>query len=518
VPVNLLAVLLALSPVIVIFSLLVLRRTAADVAGVVGWVFTIAVAWLYFRTPLSIIFQASLTGIVASLPISLVVATSILQVTIMIETGAIARIVALVKTVSPRNQAVQIMIINVGFGTLLTALGAVPVSILPPIMLALGYSSFAAIALPAIGYDALCTYALLGIPVVVFSNFVGKPVAEVGGFFARFMPVISTCIALGMLWLAGRWPLVRRGLLPALLAGLTAGFLAIGMNALGLVTLTGIVAGAGVVGMMLLYLRVAGHPLRDRSTLGEGDLTAERRISLAAALSPWLFLIVFAFLVNAPFLPFFDLAFNKLALPVKIIPNAAEKVRPLWQAYFWILVATLLSLPFLKPTRAQLATSLRKWLSRAPRPVLAAAIFFAIAYVINQSGKGVDWALATPTNNMVYVLATAAAAAFGHLYPLVSPFLGLLGGFISGSETSSIAMLTALHLQTAQQIGASGILIAAASGIGGGLASAISPAKLQNASASIDRIGEEAPVLRTTFIVSLAITAVCAIMALIWAC
>ena len=30
-------------------------------------------------------------------------------------------------------------------------------------MIALGYSSFVAIALPALGYDALCTYALLGI-------------------------------------------------------------------------------------------------------------------------------------------------------------------------------------------------------------------------------------------------------------------------------------------------------------------------------------------------------------------
>ena len=45
----------------------------------------------------------------------------------------------------------------------------------------------------------------------------------------------------------------------------------------------------------------------------------------------------------------------------------------------------------------------------------------------------------------------------------------------------------------------------------------ISPAKLQNAAASIDRIGEEAQVLRVTFVISLVITAVCAVMALIWA-
>ncbi len=43
----------------------------------------------------------------------------------------------------------------------------------------------------------------LSVPVVVFANFVGLPVEQVGGYFARFMPVITSCIALGMLWIAG---------------------------------------------------------------------------------------------------------------------------------------------------------------------------------------------------------------------------------------------------------------------------------------------------------------------------
>jgi lactate permease len=514
---NMLAVLLALSPVIVILLLLVLRRTPADVAGVIGWICTVLVAGLYFQTPLSVTLRASLSGIVASLPITLVVATSILQVTIMIETGAIARVVALIKSVAPGDQVVQIMLINVGFGTLLTALGAVPVSILPPIMIALGYSSFTAIALPAIGYDALTTYALLGIPVVVFAGFVGLPVSEAGTYFARFMPVISTCIALGMLWLVGRWTLVRRGLVPALIAGLTAGFICIAMNIAGMVTLTGIAAGLGVIVAMLVWLKARRKPLSDRSLLSREDLEAEGRMSLWAAILPWILLTAFALLVNAPFLPFFDLTFKRWAMPLEIIPGAPERVRPFWQAYFWILVSTLVALPFLKPTRAQIETSMQKWLKRAPRPVLAAAIFFAIAFVINHSGKGTDWVLADPGNNMVHVLATAAAAAFGRLYPLIAPFLGLLGGFVSGSETSSIAMLTDLHLATSERIGASGLMVAAASGIGGGLASVISPAKLQNASASIDRIGEESQVLRTTFVVALVITAICAVMTLVWA-
>jgi lactate permease len=514
---GILTVILALSPIIVILLLLTLRRTAADIAGLVGWIIAIAVAWLYFQTPLSVVLGASAAGLIASLPIALVVATSLYQMTVMMETGAIRRLVVLIKSVAPQDQVAQILIINIGFCTLLTALGAVPVSILPPIMMALGYTSFVAIALPAIGYDALCTYALLGVPVVVFANFVKMPVDDVGWLFARFMPVISTCIAFGMLWIVGRWKLVVKGFIPTILAGLTAGFIAIGMNAIGVVTLTGIAAGIGVIIVMLLYLKVSGKKIIDRGKLQEDDFAAERGMSLARAISPWIILTAASLIVNAPFLPFFDLFFKQWSMPVNIIPGAPEKIRFLWQAYFWILVSTLLSFPFLRPSRAQLALSWKKWLKRAPRPVFAAAVFFAIAFIINHSGKTADWKLLDPMHNMVHVVAGAAAGFFGTAYPLVAPFLGLLGGFISGSETSSIAMLTALHLATAEKIGAFGLLIAAASGIGGGLASVISPAKLQNAAASIDRIGEESKVIRTMFVISIAITAVCAVLAYLWA-
>jgi len=514
---NLLTILFAIAPVIIIFLLLAVRHTPADLAGLIGWIVTALIAWLYFKTALNVVFLSSLGGLVASLPITLVVATSIFQVTIMQETGAIARIVALLKTISPTDKIVQIMLINVGFGTLLTSLGAVPVSILPPIMLSLGYSSFVAIALPAIGYDALTTYALLGIPVVVFANTVGRPVAEVGIYFARFMPVISTCIALGMLWIIGGWRTMVKGSIPAILSGLVAGFICIGMNSIGLITVTGIAAGSGVILAMLVYLLLRRKPIIDRSKMDASDQLAEARLPLLAAISPWIILTVCSLLVNAPFLPFFNLTFNRLSMPLEIIPAAPEKIRMFWQAYFWIAISTLLSIPLLKASPGIIKISVQKWLKRAPRPVFSAAVFFAIAYLINNSGKDAAWQIIQLNGNMVALLAKASATAFNQFYPLIAPFLGLFGGFISGSETSSIVMLTNLHLSTAKEIGAIGLIVAAASGIGGGLASVISPAKLQNAAASIDRIGEETQVIRTTAVISLVITAICALMAMVWA-
>ncbi len=514
---DILSVLLAFFPVIAIFLLLLVYRVAADTAGYIGWAVAAAVAVLYFNTPVEVVLTASVAGLVASLPIALVMAASIMQITLMQETGAVARVVALMKTIAPGQQTVQIMIINVGFGILLTSLGAVTVSILPPIMIALGYSTFAAILLPAIGYDALCTYALLGIPAVVYAQFIGKPVNEVGMYFAQYMPVISTCIALGMLQLTGGTAMVRKGLVPALIAGLTAGGIAILMAQAGLVTITGIAAGLGVIVALVIYVKLTGKQLQDRSLLNDADLAAEKRLSLARATSPWIILTVFSLILNAPFLPFFDLTFKQWSMPLNIIPGSPERLRLFWQAYFWVVVCTFLALPVMKATREQVVRGLKTSAKRAGRPIMSASVFFAIAYVMNHSGKGIDWKLAVPTNNMIYVMADASSMAFGTFYAAVAPFLGLLGGFISGSETSSIAMLTKLHLSTAEKIGAIGPVIAAGSAIGGGLASVISPAKLQNAASSIDKIREASQAIRPAFVVSMLITTVVAAMTMFWA-
>lgn len=523
-----LSVLFAVSPVLVIFLLLVLRRTPADIAGLAGWGVTLLVAVLYFKTAVGVALGASLAGIVSSFPISLMVAASIFQMTFMIETGAVRRIVVAMKSISPGDRIQQILMINIGFGSLVTALGATPVSILPPIMLALGYSSFVAIALPAIGYDSLCTYALLSIPAVVFTD-VLSPIAKAAGMtltlkqagflFARYIPFVTTGIALGMFWIVGRWRMVAEGLVPAVLTGLVAGLCCYAMAAADLVPLTGIVAGLAMILLAAFILKVRGRPVYAERGLTVEDLAAKGSMGLLRAFSPWILLLLFATLVNLKVLPFFRILFEQLPFAIPIVPGRPTATRFLWQAYTWVLVSTLVAAIWLRPTREQWRSILRKSAKRAPRPVLAAAIYFAIALVIDHSGKNAAWMLADRSLNMIAVVASTAAATFGSAYGLAAPYLGLLAGFISGSETSSIAMLSRFHTETAAALGKPigiGLLLAAAGGIGGGLASVISPAKLQNAAAIIDRIGEEGRVLRTTVLISLLLTLLTAVATLIW--
>ncbi len=533
------SVILAISPVVVIFLLMTWGRRSADVAGAIGWVYTALLAAFYFHTAWSVILVASVAGFVASFPISLMVVTSIFQINVMEEAGAIRRLVVFMKTLASENRAVQVMLINVGAGTLLAALGATPVSSLPPIMHSLGYSAFVAIALPAIGYDALCTYALLGVPVVVFAD-VAKAItgqeftpAQVGLYFAQYMPVITSLIALSMLWLVGGWREIRRGWHIALITGVSAGVIAIEMNLVGLPTLTGVVAGAGVILVMLAYQQLFGGRIIDRARIRPDDLAVEATMGLGRATLPWILLVVFSALTNFVALGLHHVLFTRWAMPLEIIPGKPERLRMAWQAYTWVLIATLIAAPFYRMGKARFGAALRKTLRRAPRPAFAAGVYFANAYGLNHSGKAPTTAggkaawIMDPTGgiNMVKVVADACAAFFHQAYAGVAAFLGLLGGFISGSETSSIAMLSKLHFDTVALVFAAeserrvvgiGLLVAAVSAIGGGLASVLSPAKLQNAAAVIDQIGMEGKVIRSTVVIALIMVLAAALMTFVF--
>lgn len=503
---------LACLPILLVLVLLLRWGVAAHIAGFFALAITVASAWLWCDTSPEVMMRAGMAGALGSLPVVLVMAASMFQIIVMEEAGAMQRLVAVMKSIAPGQKAVQVMLINVGFGILLTSLGATTVAILPPIMIALGYSAFAAVVLPAIGYEALCSYALLGVPVVVFAGLTGQNVAAAGLYFAFFMPVMSVCVAMGMLWLMGGLKMLRSGFMPALVAGLVAGLVPLALAWSGMVTLTGVFAGLAVVLVLMVYVKATGKPLMDASMLEEKDWESMRRFSLARACSPWLVLIVVSLLLNTPALPFFEVAFKTWSMPVELVPGAPEYLRVFWQPWFWVFVSTLVCAPLLRVSGRQLGHAAAKAWKRGSRPCFAAVLFFMLAYIMNHSGKNADWQLVDQSRNMVEALAFATASIFGASYPLMAPFLGLAGGFLTGSQTSSMAMFTSLHLTVSANIQASGLFVAAASGVGGGLASVIAPSKVQLAAASIDQPEIVAAVMKPALVVVLIITLVLGVM------
>ncbi|MDF2655293.1 MAG: L-lactate permease [Bacillota bacterium] len=519
-------------PILVILAMLLIWKKPADITGVAGWIAVSILAFLFFDTSLEVIARSSVAGLIKSFAVSLIVAASLLQMALMQTSGALRRVIVFIKTIALDNRAIQIIMINVGFGTLMVSVGATPVSLLPPILLALGYTTYSAIALPAIGYDSLCTYALLGAPIVVLVDVVngfllaGDPAATpitlgmAAEIFCLFVPVTAVMIGFCMLWIADRWNGVKKGFLPCITAGIIIAIVAYLTSRMdNLVPLTGVFCGAAVILAMVAYLKLTGKKIIDRSRLTNEELELEASMPLWKAVSPWAILIVLILALNLP-KDLFEFFYYDFTMPINGLTANGTPIatRFLWNAYTWIFVSVFLSIPILKPSTEQLGSTFKLWAKRAPRPAFAAAIFFSIGEVMNMSGFNMT-TQAFDHPSMIQILADASAKAFNQLYVVVVPYIGLLGGFITGSEASTIGMFGKYALATSKNLGLSTpamILIIGGLAFGGGLASVISPAKLQNAAASIDKFGEETKVIPMAFVFSIILVTVTALLAALY--
>lgn len=131
-------------------------------------------------------------------------------------------------------------------------------------------------------------------------------------------------------------------------------------------------------------------------------------------------------------------------------------------------------------------------------PMVTIAAVLALAYVMNASGMTV----------CLGIWCTRAGRAF----PLISPVLGWLGVFLTGSDTSSNVLFGGLQKAAAERLGINPLLTGAANASGGVMGKMISPQSLAVACAATGMVGDEGSLLRFTLRHSLVLLAVICVM------
>jgi lactate permease len=127
-------------------------------------------------------------------------------------------------------------------------------------------------------------------------------------------------------------------------------------------------------------------------------------------------------------------------------------------------------------------------------PALTVASVLGLAYVMNTSGM----------TNCLGLIFTKT----GHWFPFIAPFLGWLGVFLTGSDTSSNVLFGGLQKATAEQLGLNPILTGAANTSGGVMGKMISPQSLAVATAACGMVGEEGTLFRFTLKHSIFLTVI----------
>ena len=124
--------------------------------------------------------------------------------------------------------------------------------------------------------------------------------------------------------------------------------------------------------------------------------------------------------------------------------------------------------------------------------VVTVCCIVGLAYLMNYSG-------------LAYTLGLGVASA-GGLFVLLSPFLGWVAVFLSGSDTSGNALFGNLQVVASKQLGLNPLLFAATNSSGGVMGKMISPQNIATGVSVTDLKGQEGLVFSRTFVHSIVLT------------
>jgi L-lactate permease len=136
-------------------------------------------------------------------------------------------------------------------------------------------------------------------------------------------------------------------------------------------------------------------------------------------------------------------------------------------------------------------------------PVITIAFILSIATVMNYSGM---------TSSMALALAKT-----GVMFPFFAAWLGMIGVFLTGSDTSSNTLFGPLQATTAKLSGLDPILMAATNSSAGVMGKMISPQNLSVGAAGVGAVGREGEILAKVIVHSLILTTLMGIVAMLQA-
>jgi len=249
----------------------------------------------------------------------------------------------------------------------------------------------------------------------------------------------------------------------------------------------------------MVVLWVFNRWKRKRFGLPQSDELNEKqpstdRVPLLRALSPWLILTVLAFLSSMSIISSFLKELPGRFEVISLFTNKSVDLNILSQVYTWILIALLLSFAFLRPTKEQIRNTTAVWLRRAWVPFLTYSLYFSISFIMAWSAMHVVEGNLVPTAffgdyNMNHVLGNTLADVFGQAYVFLAAWLGLFGAVVGGSETSSNVMFYGIQKRAADSLLLADkqfMTLYSSHAVAGGVASAITPAKINNAVMTIE--------------------------------
>ncbi len=510
-----LSALVASIPVLFLFWALAYKKMKGHLAAVGAVILGLIVAIFAYGMPAKLAFLAFLDGALFGIfPVCWIVVTALFIYNLSVKTGQFEVIKNSLASIT-NDRRMQALLIAFSFGAFLEGAAGfgTPVAITAAMLAGLGFNPLYAACICLIANTAPVAFGAIGIPIIVAGQVSGIPDMAISQMVGRTLPFLSVLIPLYLsVIIAG----FKRGLevWPAcLVCGVSFALVQWwSANYLG-PYLPDILASIASIISVVIFLKIwhpknTWHFADEQPSLGREELRYSGG-QIFRAWAPFIILSICVgawgvptvktaldqiFLVKLPIAGLHEMVLNSAGAPLKAIYS----INLLSAAGSAILLAGLFSIPVMGAGVGTAVSVAGNTLKTLIFPIITISLVIGFSYIFNFSG-------------MVVTLGKAFATT-GAFFPFFAPFLGWLGVFMTGSDTSSNAFFSKLHVVTAQQIGVDPVVLVAANTSGGVCGKMISPQSIAVATSATGLVGHEGDIFRFTLKHSLLLCTVVGIL------
>jgi lactate permease len=493
--------LFAFSPIAVVLVLMIFLNWSGSRAGAAAWLTALVVAITLFGAHPELLAYSQMKGVLLSLNVLYIIWAALLLYNVVNETGAIRAIGIGIQRFSG-DKSIQLLIFGWIFSSFLQGVAGygVPIAVVAPLLIGLGFSPVVAVAVPAIGHSWSVTFGSMGASFQAMMAVTGLNSAFLGPWAAILLGAASYLCGICAIHVFAGWKMLKHSAIALLVIGTamagTQYFLVVG----GMWTLGGF--GASMAGL-IACLAVARLKIYNQTQ--PADIKSEMRLGWALTAYFILIVVVFTGVAYAPLRNF--LGQVKLAIAFPEITSRTGWVVPAGQGKAINIFGHGGALLVYASIISYLVYAAKGFYNPgAERRIISNCIRSGVPTSLGIVSM-VCFAMIMDHCGMIYLLAEGVSRVFGSFYPFFSPWIGLLGAFMTGSNTNSNVVFGVLQQQTAELAGLSTALILAAQTTGGALGSMIAPAKILVGCSTVGLSGREGPVLQATIRYGLLITA-----------
>ncbi|QSB09509.1 L-lactate permease [Lysinibacillus fusiformis] len=450
-----LKVLLALLPLISIMFMIFVLKKSSIFTGIVACMLTAAIALSpIFNSNIMNLTEPIIKSFLTTSIIAYILFFGIFLFHLMDKAGAIKGIASSI-TKATNDKIYQILILALGLSPLIESVSGfgLAVIVIAPLLIALGFSPIQS-SLIALVSLCIIPWGTLAMGTIIGATLGNVELEKMGMGSALMCIPIYIYYALVVVYIGVGLSALKKRLFTILFVGFLLGASVWLCNRFVSVELAGLFGSLAVISVLFLMIKQQNKKTSSTSKL-------EKESNSIKNIMPYLLLIVLLF-ISRIVIPLKEYLSNTWTLTIE---KYNFELSILYSPGFFLFIVCIFTIFFYRLQAFEIRESSISTFKKCYPVILTTFLYVVVSEIMSEA-------------KMIQLLSLLAAQSFGQFYVFISPLVGAIGGFLTGSNTASNTMFIRLQTETALHIGMSPILVACAQNVSSSLMTMVNPSRV----------------------------------------